>query len=676
MNHPSKTISILALLFFSLLAFHCGDDTEPSDGTTTDPTDGTTDPLADIDYPEYGVEVRFELDTALDSDFFAFPYPSDLRLNEAGGPDLSSFPTEPAAGSLLTDAIEATETALQGFSVVSAIYFAFGDSLDPTSLPADAEASTESTSSVYVFAIDPDSPWYGRRHPVEVHYRDEEGIYWDQYTLVMQPLFGFPFRADTTYAAVVTTSVLSEDGRPAIGTEAFRGLFAEPTSVPNEVAQAYAPFVAALDDLRIHPNTISSATVFSTDGPATDLLTLRNWMLENVDAPVVNDLLAVEDGYAFDVYEGTFTSEDFMSGESPFYRFGDGQIITGPDGEPSERTAVDLTFAVAIPSGTPPETGWPVLLYSHGTGGNYRSFTRGATANEMARRGIASIGLNQPLHGDRNPTNQNATDLIISLTISNIVVGRDMLRQGVVDNIQAVRLLRDGFVIPSETSLSGQEIHLDPDRIVFMGHSQGAQVGALFLAVEDEVSSGVLSEGGGGAAISLLQRKANNIDIAAVVATALGIDQDVETLELYHPIVGCVIQPLLEPADPIAYGRHIALEPLGAQPHDLLMTEGFQDEQTPPAGIEALASTIGITIGEPVHRWIEAMSLQGIGSTPLPATQNMPEVYGRRPTGVLIQFPNRNHFLVSNDVGAQYQVFEFINTAMAGQAYVFRAEDL
>jgi hypothetical protein len=197
----------------------------------------------------------------------------------------------------------------------------------------------------------------------------------------------------------------------------------------------------------------------------------------------------------------------------------------------------------------------------------------------------------------------------------------------------------------------------------------------LFLAVEPEIPSGVLSEGAGGAAISLLLRKANDIDIAVIVARALGIDGVSETLELYHPTVGVLIQPLLDPADPLSYGRHIVLEPFAGGGRDFLMTEGFQDEETPPPGIEALASTAGLPIAEPVYQDVLTMQLLEIPSVALPTTQNLPEVGGRRPTGALIQFPGRNHHLVSRDAGAQFQVYEFLRTALLGQAYLFPAEE-
>lgn len=682
---PLACVAVISVLALVLLAA-CGDDDEggpaPPAGDDVG-VDTTSDDVgvADLDepeiaYPESGVSVRFDLEAALTDSFFAFPYPSDLRLRDDGTVDLTSFPIGAAVSDLLEQAVDVYEETVEGYSAVSAIYFGFEGALDPESLPADPIASLEADASVFVVDIDPDSPWFGRRHPVNVHYRRDEGRYWDADVVVMQPLFGFPLRAGTTYGAVVTTAVRSDDGRPAIGPESFRALLdASLGPADPELAELYAPLIEVLGLLGVDPNTVSAATVFTTNSPASDLYALRGWMHETLPTPEAHDLFLADDGTDYDVYEGTFPSEEFLDGDPPYRRFGSGTISIGPGGEPATRTPVDLTFALAVPSGEMPDAGWPVVLYNHGTGGWYLSMD-GSTARELARRGVAVMGINQPLHGDRNPTDVDAFDLVISLTVSNIVIGRDMLRQGVADDIQATRLLRQGIVIPAEVAASGEEIRTDPDRVAFLGHSQGAQVGALFLAVEPDVIGGALSEGAGGAAISLLQRKANDIDIEEVVTVALGLDPELEPLELYHPAVGVVIQPLLEPADPLVYARHIWLDPFGGLPHDFAMTAGLQDDLAPPSGIIALGSAASLPVAEPLGDIdMTTFLVQGVGSVALPVSENLPEVGGVRATGALLPYPHRGHFALSRDDGARHQIYEFLASMLAGSPYLPAIED-
>ena len=677
----TRYLSVILVLFFlgagSLSA--CGDDEGNADTTGTVPTEdaGTADtaePLPDITYPEFGVTARFDLEAARDDDFFAFPYPSDLRLNELGGPDLSSFPDDIGAVVLIQDAIEATETTVKGFSNVAVIYFAFDGELDTATLPEDFWATVEDDASVYLVDITPESPWFGRKMPVTVRYRLDRGRYWAPNTISLQPLYGFPLRADTTYAAVVTTNVMGTSGLPAIGPPEFRAIF-EDGAEDTELGAHYAPFIETLGTIGIHPNTVAAATVFTTGAPAAELSRLRTWMYENLPQPETEDVFLAQDGDTYDIYEGTFHMEDFLDGRTPFRNFGEGTLTIAADGEPATREPVELRFALSIPSGEAPAGGWPIVLYSHGTGGDYLSFANGGTARELAYRGIAGFGIDQPLHGARNPTSDDDLNLIVALSISNIVIGRDMLRQHAADLFQATRLLRAGLEIPASISASGEEILTDPDRVAFLGHSQGAQVGALFLPLEPEIRTGVYSEGAGGAAITLMERKENDIDIAAVVATALGLVTDDEPLVEYHPAVGVVIQPLLDPADPLSYARYTFLEPLDGVAHDLLMTEGLQDAATPPRGIEALASASGLPIAEPVVSDVPAMAFQEIPAMTLPVSENLPQRDGVRPTGALIQFPGRNHYLVSRDAGAQYQVFEFLRTGLEGSAVIYPAED-
>ena len=678
-NTHKLAVSFVFLFWCSTIVASCGDEDGNTDATpavdagTTDTTD-MSEPLPDVAYPEYGVTARFDLEAARDDDFFAFPYPSDLRLSNIGGPDLSSFPDDIGAVVLIQDAIEATEQTVKGFSNIGVVYFTFEGELDTETMPADFWATVEDDASIYLIDISPESAWFGRRMPVTVRYRLDRGRYWAPNTISLQPLYGFPLRAGTTYAAVVTTNVMGTSGLPAIGPPEFRAIF-DDGAAETEIGAHYAPFVEALDTLGIHRNTIAVATVFTTGAPHEELRRLRTWMYETFEQPEAENVFLAQDGDLYDIYEGTFYMEDFLDGRTPFRNFGEGTLTVAENGEPATRNPVELRFALSIPSGEPPENGWPIVLYSHGTGGTYLSFANGGTARELAYRGIAGFGLDQPLHGERNPTSDDDLDLIVALSVSNIVIGRDMLRQHAADLFQATRLLRAGIEIPAGISSIGEVIRTDPDRVAFLGHSQGAQVGALFLPLEPEIRTGVYSEGAGGAAITLMERKENGIDIAAIVATALGLVTDDEPLVEYHPAVGVVIQPLLDPADPLSYGRFTILEPPDGVAHDLLMTEGLQDAMTPPRGIEALASVSGLPIAEPVVSDIVSNAFQEIPSMALPVSENLPARGGVRTTGALLQFPGRNHYLVSRDAGAQYQVFEFLRTGLEGSAVIYPAED-
>lgn len=618
-------------------------------------------------YEETEGSVRFDLEAVAAGDFFAYPYPSDLRLTESGAPDLSVFPTDAARIDLITPSIEIIEAESDGFSPLSPVYISFNVSLDPASLPAELADTTAGDASVFIIDISEASPTYGERAAATVVYNEEGGGYWPARTLAVHPLYELPLRTETTYAAVVTTSVQSSEG---VALEPPSAIGRMSPSTGDSVEPGSLSLLAnAYEDLEMDLGTVLVATVFTTSNPVADLAAIRGWMHDSLPVPGADGLEHTGSRAQYDIYEGTFDSEEFFSGVSPYRNFGDGLIQTDETGAPVTRTQVDLRFAVSVPKGVMPEAGWPLVLYGHGLGEDYRGFLRVAAA-PLAERGIAALGINPPLQGDRNPTAQEDRSLIITLSISNIIVGREILRHGVFDEIQALRLVQGGLSIPSEVATGEEEIRFDSDRVGFMGHSEGAQVGALLLAVEPNIGPAVFSEGGGGAAITLFALELPEIDVGDTVADALGINPAVETFDNDHPIVGVIIQPLLDAADPLHGARNIFLEPVEDRPHDLLMLEGFNDVLTPPEAIEALASAMGLPIAEPVARSIAGLDLQGVSSATLPASENLPEVAGISATGALLQFAEDDHYIIYTNDAARTQIFDYLESAVKGTATI------
>ena len=64
-------------------------------------------------------------------DFYALPFPNDLRRHDDATLDLSLFPTH----SLIVDQMRAAAETLDGFGLNSAIFARFDGPLDPASLP-------------------------------------------------------------------------------------------------------------------------------------------------------------------------------------------------------------------------------------------------------------------------------------------------------------------------------------------------------------------------------------------------------------------------------------------------------------------------------------------------------------------------------------------------------------
>ena len=136
----------------------------------------------------------------LDGDgFFDSPWPSDLRA-EDGVADLSNFPNR--ANNSTLDAFLNLAEDVVGYSNNGAVYFRFRQPLNESLFPTPTE-SVAPDSTVFILNVDPESPDWGERIPVEVSFAEELTIYQPGNLLAVRPLYGFPMAPSTRYAAVV-----------------------------------------------------------------------------------------------------------------------------------------------------------------------------------------------------------------------------------------------------------------------------------------------------------------------------------------------------------------------------------------------------------------------------------------------------------------------------------------
>ena len=111
----------------------------------------------------------------------------------------------------------------------------------------------------------------------------------------------------------------------------------------------------------------------------------------------------------------------------------------GPDGQPVVHGRYDARFALTVPRTTMPEAGYPIVLYAHGTGGDYRSFIDDGTARRLADAGFAVMGIDQIHHGARNPTSSSPE--LLFFNIQNPDAARDNNRQSALDIVQQARVV-------------------------------------------------------------------------------------------------------------------------------------------------------------------------------------------------------------------------------------------
>ncbi|MFO0571139.1 MAG: hypothetical protein U0263_36240 [Polyangiaceae bacterium] len=377
-----------------------------------------------------------------------------------------------------------------------------------------------------------------------------------------------------------------------------------------------------------------------------------------------------------DVYEGNYgPSPNFQKGKIPFISYGDGGELGFDDqGNPQVQNDFDLRFALTVPDATAcpmPAAGYPIVVYAHGTGGNYRSFIgTKREGNALAARCIATMGIDQIFHGTRPGANQGTPELLF-FNVENPVAARANGPQSAIDVVQQARLFTDTKItIPATVSHSGAEIRFDPNQLAFFGHSQGGLNGPLFLAVDDQAKGGMLSGSGSMIVIALLE-KTEPVDVAGLVRTVfLGLTPD-EYAELgpLHPAMS-LAQTIVDPTDPIHYVPMIATRPRpGFAPKSAMMTEGVSadgtgDSYAPPHGIEVQSVALGLPTQNPVIHPVEELAWSDLSPVTIPSGGLSGNLAGGKASGVLAQWEAKDasdgHFVIYDIKPAMLQATGFV----------------
>ncbi len=659
------------LLVASLLLAGCGDDDEPPVASDT------TGAEADVAEPDGsdtgdtgdtgglpGVMPMIDLDGA---GLFDAPYPSDLRMKD-GKLDLTGFPN-PNDVELVVKYVAAAEELVKGFSLTPSVVFRFEDAIEPKSISTVAE-SWQPGSNVILVDVDKDSTFFSTRYPVQTSWwGTAQAEFIAHQSLTVQPLFGTPLRESTTYACIVTRGVKGGDGEP-IGQPA---IVAEGLKGEGPLGDAYEPLRFWLEKKafsQLEAEEIAVATVFTTDAPTAGLSSLADFVQNESTPPALESLVLseleynVDGGHTkdYDMYEGVYGSPNFQSGEKPYVAEG-GDIKYDGDGKPIVQEVEQLRFALAVPTGGEmPEKGWPIVMYGHGTGGDWKSFAGGSTyspASQLTQLGIAVMGIDQPLHGTRYEGDEGG-EIINSFNFFNVAAARTNFRQSAIDVMVQGQFVRNSLIISSDVARSGDEIRFDPDNVYFFGHSHGGLSGGLFAPFIKGVKAIVLSGAGGGLSETTIRRK-DILNIKAVLEAALFVSNPDE-MTTFHPAVA-LMQNLVDVTDPLTYAPLYNHPAEGVPPINILLTEGTNDKQTPGISTDNLAAAAKIPILKPAAQPSQAHGILGIPTVERPVSGNY--VYGQdKRTAALAQFEDADHFAVFTTLEAVKIYTSFISSTI------------
>jgi len=588
--------------------------------------------------------------------FYDLPFPHELRRDADGTVSIAAFPFP---SNPLVDQYRAAIEQASGFGIASGVFFKLDGALDPATLPADPEASRTPGASAFLINIDPASAGRGTRIPLWTDFRTAADAYRDPNLLTLMPVPGHVLDQGTLYAAVLTDGLHDTLAAPLTTPPAIQRLEAETPVGAFETAAL--PLYQTLWQQLEGPEGLTrtrvvAATVFRTGTPAAQLVALSQTKARlSFRHPAFQF-----DGGSFVAFAGDVKMPQYQQGTPPFSTAGSGGFVFNSRGKAVVQRKEIVRVMVAVPRETAsikmPVTGWPIATCMHGTGGDAFTFIADSTADRLAQQGIASISFDQPLHGLRPGT---PDDFYSPL---NPIAFRDNTRQSAIEGLLVhrmaprVRLRRSLFSGPSRMSKTNR---------MFFGHSQGATVGPLVLALAPDVRGGVLSAGGGHLLLNILTREApllGTLTARQLVEALLGAPVDV-----FHPALH-LLQMGGEPSDPLAYvDRFARNRPGGAL--SILFTHGLLDPDVPTplnasmviaAGYPLLAPTFPNRVfpAIPTYTYQEGFDLAGLPTLTPPVSGNI----GATATGGLSLFEFGDHFPVFFDPDAIAQWTGFMRS--------------
>lgn len=611
----------------------------------------------------------FEVPGAADADtgdFFRLPFPNDIRRTD-DGLDLSGYPT-PGVGVLGVDPVALYVSALEtdrGWGSDPTTFFRFSGALDPDTLEAGA-------SLRYVDVTD-GADEYGEERDATFFSSHERTRYvCDDWLGVRLPP-GEPLLSGHTYAVFLTTAVRAADGSELEPAAAFAAMLSasEPADQALAAARsAYAPLRDYLSAEQLDATDVLTGAVFTVGdltGPMTELAEAvaarpaptvsGDWVLcrEGIESPCPQHDGARACGAAvaeYDEYQALVSLPVFQRGEPPYQRPENGGQIDVS--QPPE--LVDVCLALTVPTGTAPESGFPLVVSAHGTGGSFRSHVSASVAGAFASSAVkfAVLGIDQVAHGPRRGSSVAQPETLF-FNFMNPSAARGNPLQGAADQLSLLRFARslDG---------SGDEpVKIDPERIVFLGHSQGATEGSLAAPYADDYRAVVLSGNGGSLQRALLTKTkpVNLRNTLPILLTDVAFDDQAYPAE-YHPVLS-LVQQWIDPADPVNFARHVALAPLdGHTPRHAFQTYGLEDSYSPPPTLDVYVLAGGFTQVTP--------ELLPLGLTPV-----APPLAGNA-LGVTLGFRqyappagDDGHFVAFSVPEARADVVRFLSMAASGE---------
>ncbi len=514
--------------------------------------------------------------------------------------------------------VEALES-LDGWGTSGGIYLRFSEAVDPASF---------TPAQVHLLSLDGDGP----ELPWEVAWVD------DGTTALVVPLT--PLAPATRHALVVENLVTVQGEAFHPSQDLGRALEGTHRDVRLRL---HAPQLhEALEATGVVHTEADAVLVFTTQSLLEQDQAVATWIEDHAeDMTLVSAGPCVEGSGGVETCPALLTAHAFVDESRRF------QFAAGEPAEPAGTWELAVEITLPMNRGEDP---LPVVVYGHGLGGD-RGEGQGL-ARDLAELGMAVVAIDAPAHGD-HPTATSTEDFFWIFHFFGIDPAtqafdvfqlRNNWRVATHDKLQLAWALRAGFDVDQDGM-----VDLDPDRLLYAGHSLGGIMGAQLLALDPEVLGADLSVPGG-RVTEIVHRSQTFAGLVALMSPAGTTDGDVARFF-------AMLQAAMDRGDAVNWASQ-ALD--GTR--DVLLTMVIDDEVIPNSSTRALARAFGVEHVGPVLQEVNGLVQGGA----LPISGNLD---GR--TAVFYQYEHKvesgelktaDHFDAHSNEAAEVQFQHFWKT--------------
>jgi cephalosporin-C deacetylase-like acetyl esterase len=386
-----------------------------------------------------------------------------------------------------------------------------------------------------------------------------------------------PLAPETQHAIVVTKGLLDAEGRPFVRAEAFDEALANVERLAGLEA-ALAPAGIAIDDVMV-ADTFTTQSIYEQ----TEVLAAAHRAM-----PVPELILDADGDGAPDVYtdipsdpRGNVPDREYPSVRAlvrlrfalPNFRVDlDGPLVVDHKSATLQGTE-DVELVVLVPNGEGP---FPVVVFHHGIGADKELVFD--YAEDLCKNGVAVVAMDGALHGYRTDRPGNASTRFLNIASPELIL--DNFRQAETDQVYLVRVIDE---LAKIDLLGDGAPELDASRILYVGESLGAILGAAVIGIEPRFEGAVLLVGGG----TLLEFFDRVLS---------GFQFDGFPTQLFTSVA----QAAMDRGDPSNYARR-------SMDKQVYLITALLDTSVPPAASAALARAMELPQVEPIYDRVDAL---------------------------------------------------------------------